>query len=138
PPPVPRGNREEVRHLPPPPAGYRRDAGKSLAARGRDQLAAEAMNRLALLSLGLLLVGGLALAAEPQQKFRLIELPELESLQKASPAATVFDANDTEFREKNGVIPGAKLLSSFDHYDLLKELPADKNAPLVFYCSNRL
>jgi len=96
------------------------------------------MNRLALLSLGLLLAGGLALAAEAQQKFRLIELSELESLQKGSPPATVLDANDAEFREKNGVIPGAKLLSSFDRYDIQKELPADRNAPLVFYCSNRL
>ena len=96
------------------------------------------MNRLALIPLGLLLVGGLALAAEAQQKFRLIELSELESLKKGSPPATVLDANDAEFREKNGVIPGAKLLSSFDRYDIQKELPADRNAPLVFYCSNRL
>jgi hypothetical protein len=50
----------------------------------------------------------------------------------------VLDANDKEFREKNGVIPGAKLLSSFDRYDIQKELPANKDAPLVFYCSNRL
>ena len=96
------------------------------------------MNRLALLSLGLLLVGGLAFAAEAQQKYRLIELSELESLQKGSPPVTVLDANDAEFREKNGVIPGAKLLSSFDHYDIQKELPASRSAPLVFYCSDRL
>ena len=96
------------------------------------------MNRLALLSLVLLLVGGFALAAEAQQKFRLIELSELESLQKGSPPATVLDANDAEFRGKNGVIPGAKLLSSIDRYDVQKELPADRSAPLVFYCSNRL
>jgi hypothetical protein len=96
------------------------------------------MNRLVLLSLGIFLAGGFALAAEAQQKFRLIELSELESLQKGQPPATVLDANDAEFRDKNGVIPGAKLLSSFDHYDIQKELPADKNAPLVFYCSNRL
>ena len=78
------------------------------------------------------------MAAEAQKKFQLIELPELESLQKARPPATVLDANDAEFREKNGVIPGAKLLSSSDHYDIQTELPADKNAPLVFYCSSRL
>ena len=35
-------------------------------------------------------------------------------------------------------MPGAKLLSSSDGYDLSKELPADKKAPLVFYCSSRL
>jgi len=97
------------------------------------------MTRPALLSLGLLLVGGLAVAAQPVGKFRLIEVPELESLQKDAKApVTVLDANDTETREKSGVIPGAKLLSSFDHYEIQKELPADKNAPLVFYCSSRL
>jgi hypothetical protein len=88
--------------------------------------------------MGLLLAGGLAVAAQPEEKFRLIEVPELESLQKDARAlVTVLDANDTEFREKNGVISGAKLLSSFNHYDIQKELPADKNAPLVFYCSSR-
>ncbi len=97
------------------------------------------MNRLALLTLAALLLGGLASAAEPKEKFRLIELSELESMQKDARApVTVLDANDTEFREKNGVIPGAKLLSSFDKYDISKELPASKDAPLVFYCSNRL
>jgi len=105
------------------------------------------MNRLALLPLGILLVGGTSLASEhamptssarAEEKFRLIEIPDLESLQQARPPVTVLDANDAEFREKNGVIAGAKLLSSFDHYDIQKELPADKNAPLVFYCSNRL
>ena len=86
----------------------------------------------------MLLAVGTALAAEAQPKYRLIELPELESLQKGQPPATVLDANDAEFRETNGVIPGAKLLSSFDHYDIQTELPANRNAPLVFYCSNRL
>ena len=105
------------------------------------------MNRLALLPLGILLVGGISLASEhamstsparAEEKFRLIEIPDLESLQQDRPPVTVLDANDAEFRGKNGVIPGAKLLSSFDRYDIQKELPADKNAPLVFYCSNRL
>lgn len=97
------------------------------------------MNRLALLSLGLLLVGGLAVAAESKEKFRLIEVSDLEALQKDAKApVTILDANDPEFREKNGVIAGAKLLSSFDRYDVQKELPASKDAPLVFYCSNRL
>ena len=50
----------------------------------------------------------------------------------------LFDANDSSFRNKEGIIPGAKLLSSFNHYDIQKELPADKNAPVVFYCTDRL
>ena len=97
------------------------------------------MKSLPRLALGVLLAAGLAVAAEPKEKFRLIEVPELEAMQKDAKApVTVLDANDVEFRQKNGVIPGAKLLSSFKDYDLKKELPANHDAPLVFYCSNRL
>lgn len=39
-------------------------------------------------------------------------------------------------REKYGIIPGARLLSSAGDYDVAKELPPDKNAKLVFYCTN--
>lgn len=97
------------------------------------------MTRPALLSLALLLVGGLAAASEAGEKFQLIGIPQLESLQKdATTPVTILDANEPDVREKDGVIPGAKLLSSFNRYDIQKELPADKNAPLVFYCTNRL
>jgi hypothetical protein len=97
------------------------------------------MKSLPRLAVGVLLAAGLAVAAEPKEKFRLIEVPELEAMQKdARTPVTVLDANDVEFRQKNGVIPGARLLSSFKDYDLKKELPANHDAPLVFYCSNRL
>lgn len=114
--------------------------GTGLAGRCRGRLApSTTMTRLPLLVLGLLLAPGLSIAAESKEKFRLIEVPELESMQKdARSPVTVLDANEAEFRDKNGVIPGARLLSSFDAYDLKQELPADRNAPLVFYCSNRL
>lgn len=51
--------------------------------------------------------------------------------------ATVLDANDDEYRKAAGVVPGAGLLTSFSGYDL-KELPADKTRPLIFYCTSRL
>jgi len=51
-------------------------------------------------------------------------------------AVAVFDANREEFRAKNGIIPGAKLLSSSSGYDVEKELPAQKDAALVFYCAS--
>ncbi|MBM4379868.1 MAG: rhodanese-like domain-containing protein [Deltaproteobacteria bacterium] len=51
-------------------------------------------------------------------------------------AVTVFDANHEDFRAKNGVLPGAKLLSSSSSYDVEKELPAQKDTALVFYCAN--
>lgn len=51
--------------------------------------------------------------------------------------ATVLDANDDEYRKAAGIVPGAVLLSSFSSYDL-KQLPADKTRPLVFYCTSRM
>ena len=97
------------------------------------------MTRIPLLAAGALLATGVAVAAVPKEKFRMIEVSDLESMQKDSKSSpTLLDANDAEFRQENGVIPGAKLLSSFDRYDLAKELPADKNTSLVFYCADRL
>ena len=97
------------------------------------------MTRNAILTLGLALFPALGLAAESKEKYQLIDVAQLEALQKDTRTpVTLLDANDPEFREKNGVIPGAKLLSSFDAYDLKTELPAAKDAPLVFYCSNKL
>jgi rhodanese-related sulfurtransferase len=48
----------------------------------------------------------------------------------------IFDANSKEFREKNGTIPGAVLLTSSGSYDVSKELPTAKDASLVFYCAS--
>jgi hypothetical protein len=92
--------------------------------------------RLATLLLALaLFVPGLVRADEA---FKEIHVSDLVALQHAKPKVHVYDANTEEFRAKNGVIPGAAMLSSFDKYDVAKELPADKNAPLVFYCTSRL
>ena len=96
------------------------------------------MTRFASITLGLALASTLALAAQSKETFALIDVAQLESLQKDGRApVTLLDANDPEFREKNGVIPGARLLSSFDGYDVKTELPPAKDAPLVFYCSNK-
>lgn len=47
---------------------------------------------------------------------------------------TVLDANAAAGRQMSGIIPGAVLLTSASGYQLA-ELPADKGAKLVFYCS---
>ena len=57
---------------------------------------------------------------------------QLASLQKEN-KVRVYDANTQETRQKLGVIPGAILLTS-TQYDPAKELPAAKDANLVFYC----
>ena len=48
---------------------------------------------------------------------------------------TPVDANGPEVREKQGVVPGAILLSKPPHIG--QDLPADKAEPLVFYCYNK-
>jgi len=55
---------------------------------------------------------------------------------KPNSKVMVFDANPPEVREEEGVIPGARMLSSDDDYDVASTLPPDKNTPVVFYCHN--
>lgn len=49
---------------------------------------------------------------------------------------TIVDANHDRFRAREGVIPGAVLLSTYDEYDAAKDLPATKDTALVFYCAD--
>ncbi len=72
-----------------------------------------------------------AAPAEPKK----VTIAELAKLQEKK-AVTAVDANGAEFRTKNGVIPGAILLTSSSSFDTTKELPADKASSLVFYCAN--
>jgi len=74
---------------------------------------------------------------EEPDNFQIIHVADLAKLM-ADPSSKVqiFDANHASTRENFGVIPGAHLLSSAGNYDVAKELPADKNARLVFYCAD--
>jgi len=64
-----------------------------------------------------------------------VTVAEMVQLQK-SQAGKPVDANSAEFRAKNGVIPGAVLLTSSGMYDPNKELPAAKDSKLIFYCAS--
>jgi rhodanese-related sulfurtransferase len=75
-------------------------------------------------------------ASTPSAKFNLIGAKDLATLMASRSTPTVFDVNNQEVREKDGVIPGAKLLESSSKYDIAKELPPAKNSQLVFYCAN--
>lgn len=84
-------------------------------------------------------VGSAALACDGEKKQNALNeltVPQVAELAKAG-KATLVDANFSEYRAKNGVIPGAILLTSYNEYDAAKELPADKSAKLVFYCANK-
>jgi rhodanese-related sulfurtransferase len=68
------------------------------------------------------------------QKMTVEELAALKKDAKTSPV--VLDANGEKTRAEQGVIPGAKLLTSAARYDVAKELPASKGDKLVFYCAS--
>jgi hypothetical protein len=71
--------------------------------------------------------------------FKLIHIPDLKALMNNASGSNgglhLYDANGAGTRDQYGVIPGAYLLNSDDHYKL-SVLPPDKDATLVFYCAN--
>jgi rhodanese-related sulfurtransferase len=99
------------------------------------------MKKLALAALtAALLVPAAALACDNDMKsaknsVKNVTVTELAGWTKEA-KAVVLDANNTSFRAKNGVIPGAVLLTNFQGYDVAKELPQSKDSKLVFYCAN--
>jgi rhodanese-related sulfurtransferase len=74
-------------------------------------------------------------AGEKPEKFKLIHVADLAALQQKKTPLFILDANTPSFRTKNGLIPGARQLSSANSYDF-KELPEAKGSPLIFYCAN--
>ena len=81
-----------------------------------------------------------ALACDEEHKTKQaavqsMSVKELAAL-KQEKKATVYDANSTDTRQKSGIIPGAKLLTSAVKYEPAKELPANKSDKIVFYCYN--
>jgi rhodanese-related sulfurtransferase len=72
----------------------------------------------------------------PATGYQSLNVAELTALRLQHPRLVLLDANSAETRSRYGMIPGATALSSFESYDLTKELPADKEAMVVFYCAN--
>jgi hypothetical protein len=81
---------------------------------------------------------GSILNNEPDDEgFKIITVANLEKM-LANPDSHVhiYDANPEGVRESEGMIPGARPLTSSDNYDVANELPSNRNAMLVFYCHN--
>lgn len=76
--------------------------------------------------------------AEAKTKtFKTLHVADLAALLEAKPSdLALYDVNVDSTRTHAGIIPGAKLLSSSNKYDIAKELPAVKSSKLVFYCAN--
>jgi hypothetical protein len=87
-----------------------------------------------------LLIGAFALvlatSAAAGDGFRMIGVNDLAGLiAQHTENLFIYDANPESTREREGIIPGAHLLPSLD-FQADDELPAKRNAKLVFYCAN--
>ena len=93
------------------------------------------MKKLILIAVALLSV---SLAQAKQiDNFKLIHVSDLTQMMTTDTThVAIFDANTDDTRKVNGIIPGAKLLTSSKSYDIAKTLPTDKTTQLVFYCVN--
>jgi hypothetical protein len=81
---------------------------------------------------GLLVVG----PSFADDGFKIIHVEDLAKLMADQPKTlAIYDANPGSTREREGIIPGAHLLSS-GSYDAASELPTAKDTKLVFYCAN--
>ena len=78
----------------------------------------------------------LATGSWADEGFRVIHVNDLAGMiAEHTQNLFIYDANPTSTRERDGIIAGAHLLPSLD-YDV-DELPAKKDAKLVFYCANK-
>ena len=76
--------------------------------------------------------------AKKAEQFKSINVAELETMmKKQKDNVVVFDANNDKTRQKEGIIPGAKILPKVSDYDVAL-LPTAKNTNLVFYCANTM
>jgi hypothetical protein len=88
---------------------------------------------VATLGFATLVASGCKPSAHPPVKE--LTVPEAVAAHKAG--AVFLDASGEDFRKDNGKVPGAVLLTNYRTYDLKSVLPANKDTPLVFYCSNK-
>ena len=83
-------------------------------------------------------VGSLLNNHPSDEGFQAIGVNDLSKLM-ADPNTHVhiYDANGPNTRASQGMIPGARPLTSDDHYDVAEELPSNKKSLIVFYCANQ-
>jgi 3-mercaptopyruvate sulfurtransferase SseA len=90
------------------------------------------MNRRTLLTAALLLVAGVASAAEQPEPFGRLTVDEVAA-KVGKPGVYLFDNNRRETYAE-GHVPGAVWVD--DENVTAQVLPKDKDATLIFYCAN--
>ena len=90
-----------------------------------------------LLSIAIFLALVVGCGPSREEGFKLVHIDDVVALQQSPDAKlTIVDANGADFRAREGIIPGALLLSNYKTYEPGKELPPRKDARLVFYCAD--
>lgn len=96
-------------------------------------------NALLGVALALSAIGGCSKSGDKTEETSEASLPTMTvdqvDQQLAAKQITAVDCNGEGTRKKMGVLPGAILVTDEEAY-APSELPADKAAKLVFYCSN--
>jgi rhodanese-related sulfurtransferase len=67
-----------------------------------------------------------------------LTVEQLSALQSSDADLVLCDANTEETRSRDGVIPGAVLLSNYRDYDAAAELPTEQGKQVVFYCHSAM
>jgi hypothetical protein len=75
-----------------------------------------------------------AASEQATEKLPTMTMDEVEKAIAAN-EVTPVDCNADKTRKKNGVVPGAILISDEETF-VASELPADKGRKLVFYCAD--
>jgi hypothetical protein len=69
-----------------------------------------------------------------EQKLATMTMDEVEAA-ITSGQATAVDCNGDRTRKKDGILPGAIMVTDEEQYGA-SELPADKSRKLIFYCAD--
>lgn len=75
-----------------------------------------------------------AKAEQAEAKLPTMTMDEVEAA-ITSNQATAVDCNGDRTRKKNGILPGAIMVTDEEEYGA-SELPADKSRKLIFYCAD--
>ena len=72
--------------------------------------------------------------SEQKEQFATMTMDEVEAA-ITSGQATAVDCNGDRTRKKDGILPGAIMVTDEEEYGA-SELPADKSRKLIFYCAD--
>ena len=84
-------------------------------------------------ALGFLVLLALPACRADLSDLQIASVEQVAAWSASGEELTFCDANNSDTRERFGVVPGAVLLTSYRDYNVAAELPSDPETTLVFY-----